>query len=240
MSDVFSDSTRHPLSTAQSKTRPASRSRLLWRGSLLCDGTKLHGLAFVALLHHEQAALPFEQPQSSGSRPNFFRTVSNSSVEDPFSPASACMNSAQTDLFLDLEMLRHRDLTVQRFVDLAIAPTESASKGHRGQKSRFELLKKGKERIQIDEATSQDVDIRVFVDPRCSRTQEWLESRFCMDHVDSEGKTGRGLLISLGDTFGWQAFSASELNLLLLQTLNCRWISSSMAAYQPTMAYNYG
>lgn len=80
-------------------------------------------------------------------------------------------------------MLRHRDLAVQRIVDLAVSGNPSAQKGRRGLKSRIEMLKKGKEKIEIDQAASEEMDVRVYVDERCLSTKRWFETRFCLDEV---------------------------------------------------------
>lgn len=141
------------------------------------------GLAFV--LHYENR-LADEPAAGSNKRPNFFRTISNSSQphsvahDDPFSPNAVALASAE--LCLDLEMLRHKDLVVQRTVELACSSSQSSpKKGQRGIKSRFESLKKGKEKVEVD--TRAEVDIRVYWDERCLATTRWLESKFCLDQV---------------------------------------------------------
>ena len=80
-------------------------------------------------------------------------------------------------------MLRHKELAVQRTVDLAATSNPSASKGKRGLKNRIELLKKGKEKVEIDQNAAEEMDVRVYLDPRCLSTKRWFENRFCLDEV---------------------------------------------------------
>lgn len=172
--------------------------RLLWRGSLIANDVKLHGahnfnalfycsilragVAFVAQdkLASTSPAVPTSQ------RPSLLRSISSSSTthahiqaDDPFLAASA---SKDMDLCLSLEMMRHRDLHIQRTVDLK-PPVESQSASKRkGLKHRIKSLKAGV-LDQVDIDTTAEVHIRVYIDPRCSRTKTWFETQFCKENV---------------------------------------------------------
>lgn len=89
------------------------------------------------------------------------------------------------NLCLELEMLRHVDLPIQRSVDLQQSSSaNNVHKRKRGSlKNRIESLKKGNDGIEVAEDTSDGFSVAVYVDPRCSSSMAWMQRRFCERQV---------------------------------------------------------
>jgi hypothetical protein len=173
------DKGHHRISRRQSELA-AVDARLLWRGSLLINesGVRLHGTALRprkdAVEYESGLAFVAQEEASTSTRPSLLRTLSHSSShaalqDDPFASTS------RGDICLGLEMMRHAELCVQRTVEL------KSDLPARKRKSKVNSLKAGiMDQVEVE---ASDVDVRVYVDPRCGRTRQWLEQQFCEENV---------------------------------------------------------
>lgn len=139
--------------------------------------------------------------------------------EDPFSADGhpQCLN----DTCLEIEMLRGRDLQVQSLAKLVnsekqkqdekqnvedgAALTKTKSKSRR--KDRLASLLKGKGTDPCDkireipfEEVECNPEVRLYIDPRCSQTSNYLMSQLCMNDLTSDGYTSDALVISFAET----------------------------------------
>lgn len=104
----------------------------------------------------------------------------------PLKQAQEQEREADANLCLDLEVMRHCDLAIQRTVELQQSASLSnpINKRKRGSlKSRIESLKKGNDGVEVAESSPNSLHINVYVDPRCSATKRWFERRFCEHQV---------------------------------------------------------
>ncbi|KAH9819599.1 hypothetical protein DFH28DRAFT_956576 [Melampsora americana] len=177
-------------SQIEPEPHPNSNTRLLWRGSILTHtGSRLHGLAIVAhsidLNQHSNFKL------------------------DPFNPNQPSRGlSARA---LELEMLRGRDLQAQGLGKLIpddlyreqLRSEQALKKG--GRKARLASLLKGKAPAN-DHHFVQDIpfsdiecdsDLKVYIDPRCGQTRDWIMSHLCKRDLMEVGWTRDALIITL-------------------------------------------
>jgi len=165
--------------------------RLLWRGSFINQaGSRFHGLAIVA-----HAINPKE---SSKVR------------HDPFSANSGL--HTLSDTCLELEMLRGRDLQVDRVSQLALESQTRQNNMNPGlqrgsRKSRVASLLKGKDPESSESSRGIpfseiecDPQVRLYVDPRCSQTHAWLISQLAKRELNSSGVTNDALIVALDHT----------------------------------------
>lgn len=96
---------------------------------------------------------------------------------------------------LGLEMMRGGDLKILGEVHVSHAGSAGAEPSSAEQGASARKAKgKGKEqeqRVEVETPT----DVRVYVDPRCPETRDWLEDHFCR-----AGCEGRGLRVDMGGT----------------------------------------
>lgn len=59
---------------------------------------------------------------------------------------------------------------------------------------------KGKAKADPEIEIECESDVRVYVDPRCSKTKEWLTQRLCRAELDEQGRTKEAFVVSLGDS----------------------------------------
>jgi hypothetical protein len=208
-------------------------ARLLWRGSITVsaqdycagepttsfhndpdpdgdDDVQLHGLAIVAPSFNV-ADLEQDDFFSSGSKATATTTNGNGASK---------AERINADLCLDLEMLRHRTLSVRsRRVKLAgpgndgmidnAAKEEGKVHGRRALKKSIEMLRKGKSRqidsqeegeiVHLDIPSASNQALKLYIDPRCQDTVEWFNEVFCSQLVDPVTlRTSTGIAISLG------------------------------------------
>lgn len=180
------------LPSSQNESEPPSNinTRLLWRGSIVTHtGLRLHGLAIVA--------------HSIDVNKNSNFTI------DPFNPNQPARRLSATSL--ELEMLRGRDLQAQGLAKLIpddvyreqIRSEQALKKG--GRKARLASLLKGKAPAAGDDLVQDitfsdvecDSDVKLYIDPRCSQTRDWIMSHICKRDLMEVGWTRDALIITL-------------------------------------------
>ncbi|WAQ84609.1 hypothetical protein PtA15_5A182 [Puccinia triticina] len=166
-------------------------NRLLWRGSIINQaGSRLHGLAIVA----------------HAINPQQFSKIR----DDPFSADSG--SHKLSDTCLELEMLRGRDLQVDRVSQLTLDPIPRHDIPSRGlqsgsRKSKVASLLKGKDPESSDanrtipfSEIECDPEVRLYVDPRCSQTHTWIISQLGKRELTPGGFTHDALIVTLDHT----------------------------------------
>lgn len=118
--------------------------------------------------------------------------------ENPFITSNPIKRTPQqddADLCLGLEVMRHRDLHIQSTVELATRPKPPEQFANRKRKrgsnkalkTKVEMLQKGRSAI-CDLAECQTIDVRMYLDSRCSTTVGWFSKKFCEGEVRRHSK----------------------------------------------------
>ncbi|KAG0149019.1 hypothetical protein CROQUDRAFT_654102 [Cronartium quercuum f. sp. fusiforme G11] len=171
----------------------SSNTRLLWRGTIVTHtGETLNGLAIVA--HSIDVS------------------KKRTAREDPFDANQPPHRLSAT--CLELEMLRGRDLQAQGFArllpdedhDQKVLSKEQTKKG--GRSARLASLLKGKDPASGTDLVKDipfsevecDPDVRLYIDPRCSHTRDWMMSHLCTKDLTRAGWTRDALLLILDQT----------------------------------------
>ncbi|EHS64810.1 hypothetical protein PGT21_022193 [Puccinia graminis f. sp. tritici] len=172
-------------------SHPTPNNRLLWRGSIINQtGARLHGLAIVA-----NAINPKELSKIR---------------DDPFSAESG--SHTLSDTCLELEMLRGRDLQIDKICQLTLESKPRDDYALQGiqtgsRKSRVASLLKGKDpetsdanRVIPFSEIECDPEVRLYVDPRCSQTHTWIISQLGKRELTPGGFTSNALIVTLDHT----------------------------------------
>ncbi|KNE96799.1 hypothetical protein PSTG_09935 [Puccinia striiformis f. sp. tritici PST-78] len=185
------DSSQNCAHIENSNNPSQSSNRLLWRGSIINQaGMRLHGLAIVA----------------HAINPKGFSKIR----DDPFSADSGL--KTLSDTCLELEMLRGRDLQVDRVSQLTLEPAPRDDQPAQGvqigsRKSRVASLLKGKDPDSSDSSRGIpfseiecDPEVRLYVDPRCSQTHRWILSQIGKRELSTGDFTRDALILTLDHT----------------------------------------
>ncbi|KAI9609441.1 hypothetical protein H4Q26_007395 [Puccinia striiformis f. sp. tritici PST-130] len=185
------DSSQNCAHIENSNNPSQSSNRLLWRGSIINQaGMRLHGLAIVA----------------HAINPKGFSKIR----DDPFSADSGL--KTLSDTCLELEMLRGRDLHVDRVSQLTLEPAPRDDQPAQGvqigsRKSRVASLLKGKDPDSSDSSRGIpfseiecDPEVRLYVDPRCSQTHRWILSQIGKRELSTGDFTRDALILTLDHT----------------------------------------
>ncbi|POW14359.1 hypothetical protein PSTT_03011, partial [Puccinia striiformis] len=195
------DSSQNCAHIENSNNPSQSSNRLLWRGSIINQaGMRLHGLAIVA----------------HAINPKGFSKIR----DDPFSADSGL--KTLSDTCLELEMLRGRDLHVDRVSQLTLEPAPRDDQPAQGvqiasRKSRVASLLKGKDPDSSDSSRGIpfseiecDPEVRLYVDPRCSQTHRWILSQIGKRELSTGDFTRDALILTLDHTIDGRRFSSLD------------------------------
>ncbi|KNZ47667.1 hypothetical protein VP01_623g4 [Puccinia sorghi] len=188
---MVNSSQKYIHSDNSSSINQPTNDRLLWRGSFINQaGSRLHGLAIVAHAINPKESLKVRH--------------------DPFSAMSGLRTLSDT--CLELEMLRGRDLQVERVSQLTLESQSRQNDMNPGlqrgsRKSRVASLLKGKDPESSESSRGIpfseiecDPQVRLYVDPRCSQTHAWIISQLAKRELNSSGVTSDALIVALDHT----------------------------------------
>ncbi|KAI7954540.1 hypothetical protein MJO28_004940 [Puccinia striiformis f. sp. tritici] len=197
------DSSQNCAHIENSNNPSQSSNRLLWRGSIINQaGMRLHGLAIVA----------------HAINPKGFSKIR----DDPFSADSGL--KTLSDTCLELEMLRGRDLHVDRVSQLTLEPAPRDDQPAQGvqigsRKSRVASLLKGKDPESSDSSRGIpfseiecDPEVRLYVDPRCSQTHRWILSQIGKRELSTGDFTSDALILTLDHTIDVGSHPADRIS----------------------------
>lgn len=138
---------------------------------------------------------------------------------DPFDPNQSSPRLSAT--CLELEMMRGRDLHAQGFAtllpDQVREPKSSPSTSHHkgGRSAKRASLLKGKGPASVKESlvdipfseVESDPDVKLYIDPRCGHTRDWIMANLCHRDLDHAGRwTSDALLITINQAVDGRLF----------------------------------
>lgn len=202
---------------AEAECPSTSNSRLIWRGSIMKPtGGSLPGQKFTRRLNLEQSSdqliwLLWKFSHSGLAIVAFSIDVKKNPKTHQDSFHIQQCNRRLSAACLELEMLRGRDLRACSFARLLsdeVYDQRSQSdenRGKGGRRARLASLLKGKGPAIADE-TARDIsfsevecdpDVRLYIDPRCGQTHEWIMSHLCKKDLTTNGWTQDALVVTL-------------------------------------------